>query len=100
MPAPVGAVVTIAPYVLVVPQISQIRCTLWYHLGQEARVSVVVDILIALLISVIIYALASLIVRKLPIPAEFVWIVWLVAIILIVIVWWARVLAPLIGPLP
>lgn len=60
----------------------------------------VVAILVALLISVIIYALASLIVRKLPVPAEFVWLVWLVAIILIVVVWWARVLEPLMGPLP
>lgn len=60
----------------------------------------IVSILIALLISVIVYALASLIVRKLPVPAEFVWIVWLVAIILIVIVWWVKVLDPLIGPLP
>lgn len=60
----------------------------------------IVSILIALLISVIVYALASLVVRKLPVPPEFVWIVWLVAIILIVIVWWVRVLEPLIGPLP
>ncbi len=60
----------------------------------------VVSILIALLISVIVYALASLIVRKLPIPGEFVWLVWLVAIILIVVVWWVRVLEPLVGPLP
>jgi uncharacterized BrkB/YihY/UPF0761 family membrane protein len=61
---------------------------------------VIVGILIALLVTVVIYALASLITRKLPVPAEFVWIVWVIAIILIVIVWWVRVLAPLIGPLP
>ena len=60
----------------------------------------VVSILIALVITVIIYALASLITRKLPVPAEFVWVVWLVAIVLIVIVWWVKVLEPLIGPLP
>lgn len=60
----------------------------------------IVAILIALLVTVLVYALASLIVRKLPVPAEFVWIVWLVAIILIVLVWWNRVLEPLIGPLP
>lgn len=60
----------------------------------------VVAILIALLVTVIIYALASLIVRKLPVPAEFVWLVWLVAIVLIIIVWWVRVLEPLMGPLP
>lgn len=57
-------------------------------------------ILIALLVTVIVYALASLIVRKLPVPAEFVWLVWLVALILIILVWWARVLEPLLGPLP
>lgn len=60
----------------------------------------IVAILIALLISVVIYALASLIVNRLPVPAEFVWLVWVVAIILIVLVWWNRVLEPLIGPLP
>lgn len=60
----------------------------------------IVSILIALLVSAIIYGLASLIVRKLPVPAEFVWLVWLVAIILIVLVWWNRVLEPLVGPLP
>lgn len=59
----------------------------------------IVAILVALLVSVIIYAVASLVTRKLPVPAEFVWVVWLVAIILIVIVWW-RVIAPYVGPLP
>ena len=60
----------------------------------------IAGILIALLISVIIYALAALIVRKLPVPGEFVWLIWVVAIILIVLVWWNRVLGPLVGPLP
>jgi uncharacterized membrane protein YczE len=60
----------------------------------------IVAILVALLVTVIIYALASLIVRKLPVPPEMAWIVWAVAILLIAIVWWVRVLAPLIGPLP
>lgn len=60
----------------------------------------VVGILVALLVTVLVYALASLIVRKLPVPGEFVWIVWLVAIVLIVLVWWNRVLEPLIGPVP
>lgn len=60
----------------------------------------IVAILIALLVTVLVYALANLIVRKLPVPAEFVWIVWLIAIILIVFVWWNRVLEPLIGPMP
>jgi len=60
----------------------------------------IVAILIALLVTVLIYALASLICRKLPVPAEFVWVIWVIAIILIVLVWWNRVLAGLIGPLP
>jgi hypothetical protein len=60
----------------------------------------IIAILIALLISVVVYALTSLIVRKLPIPGELVWVCWLVAIIIIVIVWWVRVLGPLVGPLP
>ena len=60
----------------------------------------VVAIVIALLVTILVYALASLVVRKLPIPGEFVWLVWLIAIILIVLVWWNRVLEPLIGPLP
>ena len=59
----------------------------------------IVAILIALLVTVIIYFLASLAVSKLPVPAEFVWVVWLVAVILIVLVWW-RVIAPYVGPLP
>lgn len=59
----------------------------------------VIAILIALLLSVVIYALATLIVRKLPV-GEFAWVVWVVAIILIVVVWWVRVLEPLVGPLP
>lgn len=59
----------------------------------------VAAILIALLVSVVIYALASLIVRKLPI-GELGWVVWMIAIILIVLVWWNRVLEPLVGPLP
>lgn len=59
----------------------------------------IVTILVALLVSVIIYALASLITRKLPVPAEFVWVVWLVAIVLIVLVWW-QALSGLVGPLP
>ena len=59
----------------------------------------IVAILIALLVTVIIYFLASLVVSKLPVPAELVWVVWLVAIILIVLVWW-RVIAPYVGGLP
>lgn len=59
----------------------------------------IMSILVAMVVSVIIYALASLITRKLPVPAEFVWVVWVVAIILIALVWW-RVVAPLVGPLP
>lgn len=59
----------------------------------------IVGILVALLISVIIYTLATLVVRKLPV-GEFGWLVWVVAIVLIVIVWWVRVLEPLMGPLP
>lgn len=60
----------------------------------------IADIIIALFVTVLIYALASLIVQKAPPPAELVWVVWLVAIFLIVLVWWNRVLEPLVGPLP
>ena len=56
-------------------------------------------ILIALLVTAIIYVVATLVVRKLPVPGEFVWLIWLIAIILIVLVWW-RVIAPYVGPLP
>ena len=56
-------------------------------------------LLVALIVTAVIYAVATLIVRKLPVPAEFVWLVWVVAIILIVLVWW-RVIAPYVGPLP
>jgi hypothetical protein len=60
----------------------------------------VVGIIVALFVTALIYALATLIVRKSPPPPEFIWIIWLVAVLLIVLVWWNRVLEPLIGPLP
>lgn len=59
----------------------------------------VVSIIIALIVSVIIYALATLVVTKLPVPQPFTWVVWLIAILLIILVWW-RVIAPYMGPLP
>lgn len=59
----------------------------------------IVGILIALLVTVIIFVLAKLACQKV-VPGEYHRIVWLIAIVLIIVVWWNRVLGPLIGPLP
>lgn len=60
----------------------------------------IVGILIALLVTVIVYAFARFITARTGFPAEFVWVVWIIAAVVIVLVWWNRVLEPLIGPLP
>lgn len=63
----------------------------------------VISILIALVVTVVVLFLAGLVVEKLspePIPSRLTWAVWLIAVIVVVFVWWVRVLAPLVGPLP
>ena len=59
----------------------------------------IIAIIIAIVVTVILCFLANLIISKMPIPSEFVWLVWLIVILLIVLVWW-RVIAPYVGPLP
>lgn len=60
----------------------------------------IIGIIIALFVTVIVYLLASLAVRKLSPEREFVLAIWLIAVVIIVLVWWNRVLEPLVGPLP
>ena len=63
----------------------------------------IVSILLALLATVIILALAKLVERKLspnPIPGDWVWCVWVIAVILIIVAWWRMVLGDLVGPMP
>jgi hypothetical protein len=59
----------------------------------------IVAILVALLVTVIVYGLTRMACDKV-IAAEYQWIAWLVAIVLIVVAWWRLVLGELIGPLP
>jgi hypothetical protein len=63
----------------------------------------IVAIIIAFVITVVLIALGNLIQSKLcpkPIPAEWVWVVWVVVVVLIVAAWWNLVIGPHIGPLP
>lgn len=60
----------------------------------------IVGILIALLVTVIVYALARFITGRTGFPAEMDWVVWIIAAVIIALVWWNRVLEPLIGPSP
>jgi hypothetical protein len=60
----------------------------------------IVALITAIIVTAVVYFLAALVVEKMPIRAEFVWLVWLVAILIIVVAWWRLVLEPLIGPLP
>lgn len=60
----------------------------------------IVAIIIAIVVTAVVYFLADIIVQKMPIRAELVWLVWLVAILIIVVAWWRLVIDPAIGPLP
>lgn len=63
----------------------------------------VVTLFICIVVTVVILFLAGLAAGKLspaPIPAEFAWVVWVIAIVLILVAWWRIFLAPIMGPLP
>lgn len=63
----------------------------------------IVGILIALVVTVVLLALGNLVQQKLspkPIPADWVWVTWLVVVILIVLAWWNLVIGQHVGPLP
>lgn len=54
---------------------------------------------IALIVIIVVFVIAHIIVRFLPIPAEVVWLVYLVAALIAIVVLW-RVISPYLGGLP
>lgn len=57
------------------------------------------SLIVAAIVIAIVFVIAHLIVRYLPIPADAAWLVYLVAALIAILVLW-RVVAPVIGPLP
>ena len=63
----------------------------------------IISIIIAFVITVVLIALGNLAQTKLsprPIPAEWVWVVWVIVVLLIIVAWWNLVIGAHIGPLP
>jgi hypothetical protein len=56
------------------------------------------SLIIAIIIIAVVWVIAHLIVRYLPIPAEAAWLVYLVAALISILVLW-RVIAPHLGSL-
>lgn len=56
-------------------------------------------LIIAIIVIAVVFAIAHILVRYTPIPAEMAWIIYLVAALIAILVLW-RVIAPVIGPLP
>ena len=56
-------------------------------------------LLVAVIVIAVVFAIAHILVRYTPIPAEIVWLVYLIAAVIAILVLW-RVIAPVIGPLP
>ena len=56
-------------------------------------------LIVAIVIIAVVFAIAHIIVRYTPIPAEVVWLVYLIAALIAIVVLW-RVIAPYVGPLP
>jgi hypothetical protein len=56
-------------------------------------------LIVAVIIVAVIFAIAHILVRYTPIPAEVAWLVYLIAALAAVLVLW-RVIAPVVGPLP
>lgn len=56
-------------------------------------------LIVAVIIIAVVFAIAHIIVRYTPIPAEVVWLVYLVAALISILVLY-RVIAPVLGPLP
>lgn len=63
----------------------------------------IVAIVLAFICTVVLLALGRLVERKLspnPIPADWVWCVWVVVVVLVCVAWWRLVIGQFIGPLP
>jgi uncharacterized RDD family membrane protein YckC len=60
---------------------------------------VIEALIVAVIIIAVVFAIAHLIARFTPIPGEIVWLVYLIAALISILVLW-RVIAPLLGPLP
>jgi len=60
---------------------------------------VIEALIVAIVIIAVVFAIAHIIVRYTPIPAEVVWLVYLIAALIAIVVLW-RVIAPYVGPLP
>ncbi len=56
-------------------------------------------LIIAIIVIAVVFAIAHIIVRYTPIPAEVVWLVYLIAALIAIVVLW-RVISPVVGPLP
>jgi hypothetical protein len=63
----------------------------------------IVALVTCIIVTAVILFLAGLTAEKLspsPIPSAYIWLVWVIAIVLIVVAWWRLFLAPIMGPLP
>ena len=56
-------------------------------------------LIVAVIIVAVIFAIAHIVARYTPIPAEVAWLVYLIVALAAVLVLW-RVIAPVVGPLP
>jgi hypothetical protein len=62
--------------------------------------SLMMGVVVALLLSSVVYFLAGLIIDKIDLPPGGARVAWVVAVLLIVLIWWRFVIAPALGPLP
>lgn len=62
--------------------------------------TLVIGCLIALVLTAVIYFLTGLILDQVGLPSGGNRIAWLIAVLLILLVWWKFVIGPLLGPLP
>lgn len=56
-------------------------------------------LIVAVIVIAVVFAIAHILVRYTPIPAEVTWLVYLIAALISILVLW-RVIAPVVGPLP
>lgn len=57
------------------------------------------SLIIAVIVIAVVFAIAHVLVRYTPIPAEVAWLVYVIAALIAVLLLW-RVIAPVVGPLP
>jgi hypothetical protein len=56
-------------------------------------------LIIAVVVIAVIFAIAHILVRYTPIPGEIVWLVYLIAALIAILILW-RVISSVVGPLP